>query len=98
MDGQAVVLGYAFPGLEDSLCLNQYKPTEDVDLPDFVEVTAQVQNFELEFTATVVTNGLFRELEEDDLATRGSGQLYGRAERCQQGSWWTEPEESCWMA
>lgn len=68
MDGQAVVLGYAFPGLEDSLRLNQYKPTEDVDLPDFVEVTAQVQNFELEFTATVVTNGLFRELEEDDLA------------------------------
>ena len=68
MDGQAVVLGYAFPGLEESLRLNQYKPTEDVDLPDFVEVTAQVQNFELEFTATVVTNGLFRELEEDDLA------------------------------
>ena len=68
MDGQAVVLGYAFPGLEDSLRLDQYKPTEDVELPDFVEVTAQVQNFELEFTATVVTNGLFRELEENDLA------------------------------
>ena len=68
MDGQAVVLGYAFPGLADSLRLNQYEPTEDVDLPDFVGVTAQVQNFELDFTATVVTNGLFRELEENDLA------------------------------
>lgn len=68
MDGQAVVLGYAFPGLADSLRLNQYEPTEDVDLPDFVEVTAQVQNFELDFTATVVTNGMFRELEENDLA------------------------------
>ena len=84
MDGQAVVLGYAFPGLEDSLCLNQYKPTEDVDLPDFVEVTAQVQNFEMEFTATVVTNGLFRELEEDDLAD---------AEDLANSM-----DENCWMA
>lgn len=66
MDGQNAVIGYAFPGLSDSLKLADYEPTEDADIPDYVEVTADVSEFELEFTATVVTNGIFADMEDED--------------------------------
>ncbi len=65
--GQNAVVGYAFPGLEESLNLKGYEPTEDMDVPDYVEVTADVEKFELAFTATVVTNGIFQEIETEDL-------------------------------
>ena len=35
-----IVLGYASPGLADSLKLESYGPTEDLSIPDYVEVTA----------------------------------------------------------
>lgn len=67
MDGQTVVVGYAFPGLQESLNLMDYETTKDVEIPDYVEIQADATDFQLDFTATVVTNGLFKELEEDDL-------------------------------
>ena len=67
MDGQTVVVGYAFPGLQESLKLTDYEATRDVEIPDYVEIQADATDFQLDFTATVVTNGLFKELEEDDL-------------------------------
>lgn len=54
-----IVIGYASPGLSDSLKLESYGPAEDVTVPDYVEVTADVSEFELGFTATVVTPGIF---------------------------------------
>ena len=67
IDGQTVVVGYAFPGLQESLNLTDYEATKDVEIPDYVEIQADATDFQLDFTATVVTNGWFKELEEDDL-------------------------------
>lgn len=67
MDGQTVVVGYAFPGLQESLNLTDYEATKDVEIPDYVEIQADATDFQLDFTATVVTNCLFKNLEEDDL-------------------------------
>lgn len=67
MDDQNVVVGFAYPGLEESLQLADYEPTEDISIPDYVEVTAQAVDFKLEFTATVVTTGTFGDLDLSDL-------------------------------
>lgn len=67
MDEQTVVIGYALPKLADSLNLSEHEMTEEIEIPEYVEVTAYATDFELDFTATVLTNGLFKEIEDDDL-------------------------------
>lgn len=67
MDDQNMVVGYAMPGLADSLQLSGYEVTEDIDIPEYVEVTADAKDFELEFTASIITPGLLEELDTDDL-------------------------------
>lgn len=67
MEDQNMVIGYAFPGLQDALALTDYEPTEDVEIPDYVELTANVSEFELEFTATVMSPGLFEDMDTEDL-------------------------------
>lgn len=62
-----IVVGYASPGLSDSLKLENYGPTEDISVPDYVEVTAEVSEFELGFTATVVTPGVFSDMDTEKL-------------------------------
>lgn len=66
-DDQCVVVGYACPGLADSLKLADWEPTEEVELPEYIQVTADVTGFGLDFTATVFTPELFNELEQGDL-------------------------------
>ncbi|MEI3245509.1 MAG: hypothetical protein V8S26_05075, partial [Lachnospiraceae bacterium] len=68
LDGQQVVIGYAMPGLADSLKLADFEPTEDVDIPEYVEVTADVTDFSMDFTATVASTGVFSELDTDKLS------------------------------
>ena len=65
INDQSVVVGYACPGLTDSLKLTDYEPTEGISIPESVEVTADVTDFEMDFTATVISSGLFENLEED---------------------------------
>lgn len=62
-----IVIGYASPGLSDSLKLESYGPTEDVTVPDYVEITADVSEFELGFTATVATPGFFADMDTENL-------------------------------
>ncbi|MDD6573001.1 MAG: hypothetical protein PUF12_11520 [Thermoflexaceae bacterium] len=64
---QAIVAGFAFPGLEESLHLAEYEVTEAIDLPEYFEITAYVENFELEFTATIASCGLLNDLDTNDL-------------------------------
>ena len=64
---QKAVIGFAFPGLMDSLQLANYEPTEEIELPEYVEIEARAVDFALDFTATVVSTGLFDELEDEDL-------------------------------
>ena len=65
---QKAVIGFAFPGLAASLKLADYEPAEEVELPEYVEITARAEAFELDFTATVVSTGLFDEVKDEDLS------------------------------
>lgn len=64
---QKAVIGFAFPGLMDTLKLVDYEPTEEVELPEYVEIEARAVDFALDFTASVVSTGLFEDLEDKDL-------------------------------
>ena len=64
-----IVMGYALPGLKDSLNLKDSDLSGDVNVPEYFEVTADVENFSLETAMTVVANaGNF-------LSTDGSSDL-----------------------
>lgn len=65
MDDQTLAVGYALPGIRDALHLGDFEFTEDIDIPEYVEITADVTDFELAFTTTIVTSGLFSELDDD---------------------------------
>lgn len=67
IDGQKLVIGYACPGLTKSLKLTTYEPTEDIDIPEYVEVTADVTDFSLDFTATIISSGLLEDMDLKDL-------------------------------
>lgn len=51
-----VVVGYALPGLKESLKLDDADMDEDVNIPDYFEVTADVENFSLDMTMTMAVN------------------------------------------
>ena len=53
------VAGFAFPGMQESLGLDK----KEMELPTYVEVTAEVQDFELATTMTVATADLFGDLD-----------------------------------
>ena len=59
-----VVVGFAFPGLSESLDLDS-KNLEDVNIPDYVEVTADVKDFSLDMTMTFVMSDILQELDVD---------------------------------
>lgn len=57
------VVGLALPGLRESLALEG----KDIDIPEYVELTADVTDFSLETTYTVVTNSPFTGLDAEKL-------------------------------
>lgn len=63
LDGQTAVLGMAMPGLADSLCLSGFEPTKDVEIPAFFEISADVTDFALDFTATILTPSALDDLD-----------------------------------
>lgn len=67
MDDSSIILGYAAPSLKQDLNVSAYDGLEDIDIPEYVEVTATTTNFELDFTETIITKGIFSEIEDDDL-------------------------------
>ena len=62
-----IVLGIGFPGLYDSLKLGDLDSFKDKESPDYVEITADVEDFSLALTATVATTGTLNELGLDDI-------------------------------
>ena len=64
---QNAFLGFAMPGLPDALTLSDSKLTEDLDIPTWAELEADVTDFEMDFTATVFSNGLLENLKQQDL-------------------------------
>ena len=66
LDGQTAVLGMAMPGLADSLRLNEFEPLKDTEIPDYFEVSADVTDFALDFTATILTPSALNDLDLSD--------------------------------
>lgn len=60
---RTVVVGMAFSGLKDSLGLAE----EKIALPDYVEITADTECFELGNTLTIATNEIFNHINTDKL-------------------------------
>ena len=67
MEGTQAVIGTAMPGLSECLKLEEYELTKEIEIPEYVEITADVKDFKLDFTATLLSGGLFKELEEKDI-------------------------------
>lgn len=87
-DGKRIIAaGFAVPGLKESLHVTEDDFEEDMDFPDYVEVTADVEDFSLEMTVTVAAAGLmsgselsqsldFKEMDSSmDEMTDAMGQL-----------------------
>ena len=60
---RTAVIGIAFPGLQDNLAISP----EKLEIPDYVEITANAKNFKLGTTITLATNELFNEMDADHL-------------------------------
>ncbi|MDE7063302.1 MAG: hypothetical protein K2O73_08680, partial [Lachnospiraceae bacterium] len=62
-DGKhTVVVGIAMPGLKESLGVEEEDFEEEVTIPDYVEVSADVENFELSMTVTVASCDLLSQM------------------------------------
>ena len=59
---RTAVVGVAFPGLQENLALDR----DTLDVPDYVEISADVENFELAMTMTLATNSVFSEIDVDE--------------------------------
>jgi putative membrane protein len=51
-----IIIGYALPGIKDSLGVEDSDFIDDLDLPEYFEVSADVENFELSTAMTIVAN------------------------------------------
>ncbi len=70
---RTVVVGLAFPGLQETLDVDPDK----MEIPDYVEVTADVKDFELGMTATVASNDVFSgiNLDKEDAVEELNGSM-----------------------
>ena len=55
-NSSSVVLGYALPGLKDSLGIKDGDLDGDVNIPEYMEMTADVENFSMPAAMTFVVN------------------------------------------
>ena len=53
-----MVVGVAMPGLKDSLKVTSSDFSEDIDIPEYVEVTADVKDFSMDMTMSVMLSGI----------------------------------------
>lgn len=83
---RTVVVGLAFPGLQENLNLSR----DDLSIPDSAEITADVTNFSLGMTVTLACNDLFSQLGDVDLtsldSTSALDQLTGAMDQLLSGS------------
>lgn len=73
---RTIVAGLALPGLQDSLGLAR----DTLDLPEYVEITADAENFALEATVTLAANGLFNDAASEAGDFDGLDELDGKLE------------------
>lgn len=58
---RTAVMGIAFPGLQSSLGIDSAK----LEIPEYVEITADAKNFELSNTVIVATNEIFNKMDSE---------------------------------
>ncbi|MDD6401413.1 MAG: hypothetical protein PUG10_07385 [Lachnospiraceae bacterium] len=52
-----IVLGYALPGLIDSIGVSKEEFDKDFEIPDYFEFSADVENFKMGMSVTMIANG-----------------------------------------
>ena len=62
---RTVVIGIAFPGMQSNLALDP----ETLEIPESVEITADVTNFEMTNTITVALNEMFNAIDSADITS-----------------------------
>lgn len=62
-----IVVGMAMPGLHESLQKEDGEFDGSIEFPDYVEVSADVENFSLEMTASVAMSGLLSDMNLSDV-------------------------------
>ena len=70
---RTVVVGMAFPGLQETLDLDSDK----LELPSYVEISADVTDFTLDTTLTIISNSVFNDVEDDKLDESALNDLSG---------------------
>ncbi len=60
---RSIIVGVAFPGMQNNLNINK----NDFDIPDYIEISADVTNFEMTTTITIATNEIFNEIDTKNL-------------------------------
>ena len=60
------VVGFALPGMQDTLRLD----SDELSIPSSVEITADVKDFELATTLTVAANDMFSDIDADKLDSK----------------------------
>ncbi len=61
-----IAVGVAMPGLKDSLKIDSKDFDTDVEIPDYVEVTADVEDFSLDMTMTMLMSDVLSDLNLTD--------------------------------
>lgn len=84
---RTAVIGIAFPGLQENLAV----PEAELDIPDYVEISADTTDFQLDMTATLATNGLFNEIDTGSIdsvsdLSKSMNQLTGAMDQLINGS------------
>lgn len=60
-----IIVGYGMPGMQDSLGIEDGELTQDISFPEYFEMTADVTDFSMDMTVTVLVNGSAMNLAGD---------------------------------
>ena len=67
LSGNKIVTLYGEPGLKESLKLYTVDTFDDIKLTDTAILEADVEDFTLDYTSTIVSNGIFKEIDNKDI-------------------------------
>lgn len=86
MDDNYLIFGYSAPGVKDALDLDSIDAFRDDDkkedadeeddsddkeaFPDYMEVSFDAKDFELDFTATMISNGLLTDMDTEKMSEK----------------------------
>lgn len=63
-----IALGMTMPGLKDTLNLKFDGESLDMDIPEYFEISADVNDFELDMSMSVATTSVLNDIDEEDFS------------------------------